>query len=136
MLISGECLIKPVPTADGFTFVPIRRDCFVPLARNENEELTSVGTAEITIAKGKYYTLLERRTAGKMLIIESKLYESETPEMLGTEIPVNALEKYENLQPVIALPLSGLGLIHLKPRCLIPLTDLQIVSLYMHPPRS
>lgn len=114
MLISGECLIKPVPTADGFTFVPIRRDCFVPLARNENEELTSVGTAEITIAKGKYYTLLERRTAGKMLIIESKLYESETPEMLGTEIPVNALEKYENLQPVIALPLSGLGLIHLK----------------------
>ena len=113
-LISGECLIKPVPTADGFYFVPIRRDCFIPLARNELNELTSVGTAETTIEDGKYYTLLERRTAGKTLRIETKLYRSGDSGTLGVEVPLNTLEKYAELEPEIDIPIEGLGLVSLK----------------------
>lgn len=114
MLISGECLIKPVPTADGFIFVPIRRDCFVPLSRNEHGELTSVGTAELTVEGGDYYTLLERRTAGNALTIETKLFRSGDAGTLGTEVPLASLAKYANLQPIMQLPVAGLGLASLK----------------------
>ena len=31
-LVGGECLLKPVPKDGAFDFVPIRRDCYVPLA--------------------------------------------------------------------------------------------------------
>lgn len=113
-LISGECLIKPVPTADGFYFVPIRRDCFIPLERNERNELTSVGTAETTIDDGRYYTLLERRTAGRTLRIETKLYRSSDSGTLGVEVPLNTLEKYAELEPEIDIPIEGLGLVSLK----------------------
>lgn len=114
MLISGECLIKPVPTADGFIFVPIRRDCFVPFSRNERGELTSVGTAELTVEGGDYYTLLERRTAGYVLTIETKLFRSGDAGTLGTEVPLASLAKYANLQPIMQLPVAGLGLASLK----------------------
>jgi A118 family predicted phage portal protein len=114
MLISGECLIKPVPTADGFIFVPIRRDCFVPLSRNERGELASVGTAELTVEGGDYYTLLERRTAGNALTIETKLFRSGDAGTLGTEVPLASLAKYANLQPIMQLPVAGLGLASLK----------------------
>lgn len=113
-LISGECLIKPVPTADGFYFVPIRRDCFIPLERNERNELTSVGTAETTIEDGQYYTLLERRTAGRTLRIETKLYRSSDSGTLGVEVPLNTLEKYVELEPEIDIPIEGLGLVSLR----------------------
>ncbi len=114
MLISGECLIKPVPTADSFVFVPIRRDCFVPLSRGESGELTSVGTAELTVERGSYYTLLERRTAENGLKIETKLFKSDSVGTLGTEVPLNSLEKYAALQPEISLPVKGLGLVSMK----------------------
>ncbi len=114
MLISGECLIKPVPTAEGFAFVSIRRDCFVPLSRNENGELTSVGTAELTVEHDSYYTLLERRTAENGLRIETKLFKSSNSGSLGTEVPLDTLEKYANLQPDIKLPINGIGLVDMK----------------------
>lgn len=95
-----------MPTADGFYFVPIRRDCFIPLARNELNELTSVGTSETTIEDGKYYTLLERRTAGQALTIETKLFRSSDSNTLGVEVPLDTLEKYANLEPVAVLPVK------------------------------
>ena len=114
MLIGGECLLKPVPYSEGFYFVPIRRDCFCPLARDENGTLTSVGTAEITQKNGKYFTLFERRTAGERLTIENRLYMSHDRQTVGTQVPLNTLEKYKNLAPVATLPLKGLGLVSLR----------------------
>ena len=114
MLIGGECLLKPVPYSEGFYFVPIRRDCFCPLARDENGTLTSVGTAEITQKNGKYFTLFERRTAGERLTIENRLYMSHDRQTVGTQVPLNTLEKDKNLAPVATLPLKGLGLVSLR----------------------
>ena len=114
MLIGGECLLKPVPYSEGFYFVPIRRDCFCPLARGENGTLTSVGTAEFTQEGGKYFTLFERRTAGERLTIENRLYMSRDRQTVGTQVPLNALEKYKNLAPVATLPIKGLGLVSLR----------------------
>lgn len=114
MLIGGECLLKPVPYSEGFYFVPIRRDCFCPLARGENGTLTSVGTAEFTQEGGKYFTLFERRTAGERLTIENRLYMSHDRRTVGTQVPLNTLEKYKNLAPVATLPIKGLGLVSLR----------------------
>lgn len=114
MLIGGECLLKPVPYSEGFYFVPIRRDCFCPLARGENGALTSVGTAEFTQEGGKYFTLFERRTAGERLTIENRLYMSRDRQTVGTQVPLNTLEKCKNLAPVATLPIKGLGLVSLR----------------------
>lgn len=114
MLVGGECLIKPVPYGDRFYFLPVRRDCFIPLGRDEEGKLTSIGMAEFSSVNGEYYTLLEKRTAGETLIIENKLFMSEISGTLGREVPLTSLHKYELLQPVITLPIKGIGLIELK----------------------
>lgn len=114
MLVGGECLIKPVPYGDRFYFLPVRRDCFIPLGRDEEGKLTSIGMAEFSSVNGEYYTLLEKRTAGKTLIIENKLFMSEISGTLGREVPLTSLHKYELLQPVITLPIKGVGLVELK----------------------
>ena len=42
----GECLLKPVPRDGAFDFAAIRRDCYVPLARDAHGSLLAVGTME------------------------------------------------------------------------------------------
>lgn len=115
MLVGGTCLIKPVLAADGFRFSVVRRDCFIPLSRDITGKLTGVGTAEFTAVGGKYYTLLERRTATQdRLIIESRLFLSHTKSAIGTQVPLAALEQYADLQPIIELPIDNIGMVSLK----------------------
>ena len=117
-LIGGDCYIKPVLTRGGFNFVPVRRDCYLVLARNEEGETTSIGTAEYTASGGKYYTLLEKRTVDESgyLTIENRLFRSEDKSILGAEIPLGALPQYAALEPAVTLsePLNGLGMALLK----------------------
>lgn len=75
-LVGGECLLKPVPKDGAFDFVPIRRDCYVPLARDAHGRILAVGTMERHSCDGRQYALLERRTAGaEGLTIETRLFE-------------------------------------------------------------
>ena len=98
MLLGGECLIKPVIEDDKISFMPIRRDCFIPLGRDNKGNIISVGTAEFTVFDGYYYTLLERRTVENgQLKIENKLFWSKTAQSLGSNIPLGTLEKYADL---------------------------------------
>lgn len=116
-LIGGECFLKPVPIANGFDFVVVRRDCFVPLARDAHGRITSVGTAERTTEGGRYYTLLERRTvgAGGDLRIESRLYLSRDTSTLGTQVALATLEKYAALEPEITLlGVFNLGMVQVR----------------------
>lgn len=117
-LIGGDCYIKPVPVRGGFSFVPVRRDCYLVLARGEGGEATSIGTAEYTSVGGKHYTLLEKRTVddGGYLTIESKLFRSEDKKILGAEVPLGTLPQYAGLEPAMmfAEPLNGLGMALLK----------------------
>ena len=115
--IGGECLLKPVPAGNAFIFVPIRRDCFIPLGRDNDGRLTSVGTAEITVQNKWYYTLLERRTVDGYgtLTIESKLYRSDTNKNIGSQVPLSSLEKYDSLKETITLPgVWNLGIASLR----------------------
>lgn len=114
MLVGGSVLLKPVPNGDGFYFLPVRRDCFIPLGRDSEGNLTSIGTSEQTLVNGKYYTLLERRTAGERLIIENKLFASDSANDLGVPVPLNSIKKYEMLQPSFELPIKGIGLVEMK----------------------
>lgn len=116
-LVGGECLIKPVLWGGALDFTLIRRDCFLPIARDADGKLLSVGTVENTTDGGWYYSLLERRTveADGALTIESRLFRSRDGATLGEEVSLQSLPKYEQLQPVLRLPgIGGVGLAQLR----------------------
>lgn len=114
MLVGGTCLIKPILAQDGFVFSVVRRDCFIPLARDITGKLTSIGMAEFTAEGGKYYTLMERRTVDGVLTIESKLYVSDTRSTIGTQVPLATLDRYAELLPAMTLPVNHLGVVPLS----------------------
>ena len=116
-LVGGEGLIKPVLWGGALDFTLIRRDCFLPLARDADGKLLSVGTVETTTEGGWYYSLLERRTveADGALTIESRLFRSRDGASLGAEVPLDALDKYAGLSPALRLPgIGGVGLVQLR----------------------
>ncbi|WP_312280789.1 phage portal protein [Oscillibacter sp.] len=116
-LVGGECFIKPVLSGRSFDFSIVRRDCFIPLARDTQGRITDVGTSETTAYNGKYYTLLERRTVDDAgtLTIQSKLYESNDPSLGGTPVPLAAIPKYAALQPTLSLRgVGGIGMAYFK----------------------
>ena len=114
-LVGGECLLKPVLCGGGFDFVPVRRDCFAPLARDAHGRLQAVGTMELLARGGRRYALLERRSAGAQgLCIETRLFEL-AGEALGHEAPLSALPETEALRPTLLLPgVPGVGLATLR----------------------
>ena len=117
-LIGGQCFLKPIFTSYGIDFSVIERRNYLVLGRNERDEITDIGTAERTAVDKFYYTLLERRTVNSngYLTIESRLYRSNSKDMLGTQVELSELDKYAALEPVntLPLPLYSLGLIPLQ----------------------
>lgn len=115
-LVGGECFIKPVLYGNSFDFLVVRRDHVIPLARDARGKMTSVGSSELTVFGGKYYTLLERRTVNEKgdLTIESCLYMSDRKDSIGTQVSLEALDKYAAMQPVIVLPaVYNLGMVQM-----------------------
>lgn len=115
-LIGGLCFLKPV-FASPMYFTVISRDNMLILARDDTGVVTSIGTAERTVAGKCYYTLLERRTVDPYshLTIQSKLFQSRDSAALGVEVPLNALEKYAALSPELLLPgVGSLGLVPVR----------------------
>lgn len=111
-LVGGECLLKPVPHGAGFDFVPIRRECYLPLSRDLHGNLLAVASMEVLRQGGKRYALLERRTAGKdeNLRIETRLFEL-VGDALGREVTLDTLPQTAALQPTLLLPgVPGVGL--------------------------
>ena len=117
-LIGGEAFLKPIFVNGRIEFSVIPRRNYIVLARNELAAITDIGTQESTEVGGFYYTLLERRTidTNGMLTIESRLYRSDSKDVIGTQVPLTALDKYAAIQPVFTLPqpLWSLGLIPIK----------------------
>ena len=103
-LVGGECLLKPVPRDGAFDFAAIRRDCYVPLARDAHGSLLAVGTMERHSVDGRQYALLERRTAGADgLTIETRLFEL-NGQTLGRCVPLATLPACAELVPQLVLP--------------------------------
>ncbi len=116
-LVGGECLLKPVLYGEHLDFIPVRRDFFIPLARDARGKLVSVGLTETTAASGKYYTLAERRTVDESgaLTIESRLYQSSSRSELGQEVSLQTLPRYAAIQPELRLSgIGGVGLVQLR----------------------
>ena len=110
-LIGGECLLKVVDDE----FVPIRRDCYLPLGRDQNGTLTSVGMMQTLYENGKKYVLLERRTdlEGNTLI-ENRLFEV-NGQALGHRVPLDTLAACKMLSDQEYLPgVPGMGLAVLR----------------------
>ena len=119
-LIGGECLLKPVLCDGALDFVPIRRDCYVPLARDAHGRLLAVGTMECHSRGATRYALLERRVAGADgLTIETRLFEL-NGQALGRCVPLSTLDACADLVPQLFLPgVPGVGLAVLR----IPLAN-------------
>ena len=114
-MAGGECLLKPVLKPGGPAFVPLRRDCYVPLARDSAGALQAVGSMELLTGNGRRYALLERRCAGaEGLTIETRLFEV-NGQTLGRSVPLNTLPACEGLVPELVLPgVPGVGLAALR----------------------
>lgn len=121
LLTGGECFLKPVLAPGGaFDFLPIRRDCFLPLARDLRGRITDAATMAVTLRDGWYYTLTERRTvdAAGTLTIRSRLYRGRERGSLGAKVPLDTLEEYAALVPEMTLPeLYSLGMAQLRTPC-------------------
>ena len=117
-LIGGECLVKPVPGGDHFSFTVIRRDHYAVLGRDRTGKLTGVGTAEFNTYGGKFYTLLERRTldAEGRLTIAYRLCQSSDRNYLGVPVALTTVPQYAALPPSItyAQPVHSVGLVQLR----------------------
>ena len=111
-LLGGECLLKMVDGA----FVPIRRDCYLPLGRGPNGQLTSVGMMQTLYDKTKKYVLLERRTQQNLdTHIEYRLFEV-NGQALGRRVPLDTLPACAMLSDEETLPLVprlGLGVLRM-----------------------
>lgn len=112
-LIGGQCFLKPLIFGESLKYSVISRDNVIILGRDDENRVIDIGMEEDTEIDGRYYTLLERRTAGDKLTIESRLYVSDSRENIGRRIPLQSLAKYEMLQDLIELPVKGIGLIPL-----------------------
>ena len=116
-LIGGEAWLKPVPVAGGFAFSVMLRDMVTVLGRSPDGEATALGSAELTMENGKFYTLLERRSmdeAGR-LVIENKLFCSWDGQSFGTPVSLAALPRYAALEPkAVVGDVGGLGLVSLR----------------------
>ena len=113
--VGGACFLKPVFTPGGPCFGVIGRRNYLVLGRDMTGRVTDIGTAETTETGGFFYTLLERRTVdgAGYLTIESRLYRSDTRDVLGTEAPLAALPGYAALERLNRLPkpVGSLGLV-------------------------
>lgn len=81
--------------------------------------MTDLATCETcVVAERRYYTLVERRTAGLdgRLTIQNRLYESDNGNMLGSPVPLDSLPQYAGLAPeyTYATPIDGVGLVHIR----------------------
>lgn len=110
-LIGGECLLKVV----GDYFLPIRRDCYLPLGRDDKGNLTSVGMMQTLYENGKKYVLLERRTdLEDNTLIENRLFEV-NGQALGRRVPLDTLPACKMLSDEEFLPdVPGMGLAVLR----------------------
>lgn len=117
-LIGGECLLKPIPTTDGFHFGLVDRRNILVFGRDSDGQMTDIGTAAVT-AKGQYYyTLLERRTvdANGYLTIRNMLYRSTTDGTLGQQVGLQTLAEYAELPDMytFAVPIGSIGMASLR----------------------
>lgn len=117
MLVGGECYIKPIPEAEGFSFTLIPRDNILIFKKNALGEPEDVGMVERSTLGKHYYTLLERRYVDEegYLTIENRLFRSLNAQTLGGEVPLNTHPAYAHLAESYRyeMPL-GLGIVSIK----------------------
>lgn len=118
MLISGESLLKPIPTANGFYFTVVPRQNIRVFGRDIAGRLTDIGTDEKSAYDKYYYTLLERRTVDEngYLTIRNYLYQSSHEKDLGKRIDLKSVPRYSRLEDeyTFPYPVGSVGLISLK----------------------
>ncbi len=116
-LIGGEAWLKPVARKGGFAFSVMRRDRVVVLGRDANGEATALGSGQVVLRDGMFYTLLERRSldgAGR-LVIENRLFCSRDGQSIGSPAALDSLPEFARLRPAAVLgDVGGLGLVSLR----------------------
>lgn len=117
-LIGGECLIKPVPTKDGFRFTVVDRANILVFGRDDEGRATDIGTSQTTVRDAFYYTLLERRTvdARGYLTIRNYLCRSTTAGTIGQLVSLGSVPEFADLPDVYPFPqpVGSIGLAPLK----------------------
>lgn len=117
LMVGGEALLKPYPTAHGWGVSVVRRDNILVFGRDADGNITDCGTMERTVVGSRYYTLLERRTIGSggLLTITNRLYSSDNRYSIGQPCPLDSLERYAALptEYTYNVPM-GLGMVQMR----------------------
>lgn len=113
-LIGGQCWLKPI-LGEKPDITIVTRDNAIILGRDQDGNVTDMGLAEQVEERGYYYTLYERRTVedGK-LVIESRLYQSEDKDNKGSEVPLDTLDRYADIERETELPVDNIGMASVK----------------------
>ena len=112
----GGFAMRPYVSDDKIKIAWIRADQFYPLQSNTNNIPEAAIASKTVVTEGHqnvYYTLLEfhqwdKRTNddGKLVdvyVITYELYRSDMPNQVGTQVPLNRLDAYKNLQPELII---------------------------------
>ena len=109
-LIGGCCFIKPVMT-DPVSYVVVPRDNCIILGRDTENRVIDIGITEQCEENEYFYTLMERRyVEGGKLIIESKLFQSDKREERGSQVPLDTIERYADLEDETELAIDNIGM--------------------------
>ena len=117
-LIGGECLLKPMPLNNKWRWTAIRRSNMLVFGRDDDGNLTDIGTIERTVQGTAFYTLLERRSVDKKgyLTIRYKLYRSYSEGNLGAPVSLMEVPKYAELMPEYTFrgAIHSVGLVQMR----------------------
>lgn len=95
----GSLVFKPYITSNGIAVQYIQADCFFPVSFDDSGNVTDCIFTEQFRKNKKIYTRLERNTIeNDELTITNLVFVSTNPEVLGTEVPISYVDKWNMLE--------------------------------------
>lgn len=95
----GSLVFKPYITSNGIAVQYIQADCFFPVSFDDSGNVTDCIFTEQFRKNKKIYTRLERNTIeNDELTITNRVFVSTNPEVLGTEVPISYVDKWNMLE--------------------------------------
>lgn len=108
-IAAGGFAIRPYVENDKIKLAWIRADQFYPLESNTNRVNSAAVVSKTTLSKNgmnKYYSLVEFHIYSEKdqtETITNELYVSDNADIIGQQVPLSELEKYQQLAPQVTI---------------------------------
>jgi A118 family predicted phage portal protein len=104
----GGIVFKPYVNGDSISPSVVQADCFFPTGYDSSGDVNSGEFYEVVAEDNMYYVRREIHTLVKessksSYIIENKAYKSYNGDDLGSEIPLNSIERWADIAPIVQI---------------------------------